>query len=156
MGSGGMEVHRNRRRGIVAVAAVILATSLASEASAPILSIIPQKAVNLQKLICPCVFDLGVQQDGEPLLIIDHNGTDQLAFVQINGSTIELPVNKAFRFQCRKGEEVTASWKAEDVSVRVKLTVGGPGEESCFFGGSLTATKAGRRETRRIVGGCGC
>ena len=138
------------------VAAVILALSPAGEASAPILSILPQKAVNLQKLACPCVFDLGVHQDGEPLLIIDHNGTDQKAFVQIGGSTVALPVSQAFRFECRRGEAVTASWKSEDASLRVKLTVDGPGEEACFFRGSLTAVRGGRRETRRIVGGCGC
>jgi hypothetical protein len=144
------------QRVLAAMAAVIVATSPAGEASSPILSIIPQKSVNLQKLACPCVFDLGVQEDGEPLLIIDHNGTDQMAFVQIGGSTVRLPVSQAFRFACKKGEAVTASWKKDDLSIRVRLKVDGPGEEACFFRGTLTATKARRRETRRIVGGCGC
>ncbi len=146
------------RRIVILMAVLILRTppAPAGESAPAIIGVIPQKLVGLQQFICPCVFDLGNQIDGETALIIDHNGSDQAAFGQIDGSTLRLANSSAFRFQCKRREEITASWKGGGATVRVKLKVDRPGEEACLFRGWLSVTKGRRRETRRIIGGCGC
>ena len=150
--------ERPMRRIAIMIAVLILRTSPApaGESAAAIIGVIPPKSVDLQQLTCPCEFDLGKQIDGETALIVDHNGSDQAAFVQIDGSTLRLANSNAFRFHCTRREEITASWKGGGATVRVKLKADGPGEEACWFRGWISVTKGGRRETRRIIGGCGC
>ena len=141
---------------LVLIALAWAHSSVNGAGTAAMIGVIPRKSVDLRPLVCPCEFDLGHQIDGETILIIDHNGSDQAAFVRIDSTTVRIANSNAFRFQCKQGEEVTASWKGEGATVRVKLRVDGPGEEACSFRGWLTVTKGRRRETRRIIGGCGC
>lgn len=145
------------RQIVITLAVLTFGTSAASTGEAArIVGVIPRNSVDLRPLVCPCEFDLGNQIDGEPVLIIDHNGSDQAAFVRMDTTTVRLANTSPFRFQCKQGEEITASWKGGGATVRVRLKMDGPGEEACWFRGWLTVTKGSRRETRRIIGGCGC
>lgn len=110
----------------------------------------------MRQFVCPCEFDLGKEIDGETCLIIDHNGPGQPVFANIDGSVLRLENTDAFRFSCQSGEELDASWEGEGVRLRIKLAVDGPGEESCWFRGVVVVAKGSRRETRKIVGACGC
>jgi hypothetical protein len=125
-------------------------------AEAPIIRIVPRDAVPSREFICPCEFDLGNDIDGETGLIIDHNGEDQAAFANIEGTVVRLENKERFRFDCETGDSVIASWTGKDLDVRVNLTIEGQGEESCWFRGHLTVKKGNRTEKRSIVGACGC
>jgi hypothetical protein len=118
--------------------------------------IIPLSAVPQKMSACPCEFDLGRDIDGETGLIIDRNGKGQPAFANIEGSMLRLENTSRFRFDCRRGEKSTASWRGNGVHLRIEVQTKGPGEESCWFRGLLMASKGSRHETRRIVGACGC
>lgn len=140
---------------LVTIISLAIVRSAAAEQER-LVRILERSAVPQSKFVCPCEFDLGRHIDGEVGLIIDHNGEGQPAFANIDGSVLRLENTNAFRFNCQRGEEMTASWAGDGVRLRIELETEGPGEESCWFRGSLMVTKGSRQETRRIVGACGC
>lgn len=121
-----------------------------------LVGVLPRGAVPQRDFVCPCEFDLGRHIDGEPGLIVDHNGKGQPAFANIDGRTLRLANAVPFKSSCAKEERIEASWRSSEVRIAVALTTDGPGEESCWFRGELTAQKGRRSETRKIVGACGC
>jgi hypothetical protein len=129
---------------------------MAVSAAERILRIIPPAAVDQRPLICPCELDFGRQIDGETAIVIDHNAEGQPAVVNVEGTIMRLANSSPFRFACTAGEKVSGAWKGENVRLRIDLRVKGPGEESCWFNGTLHVERDGRRETRRVVGACGC
>lgn len=84
------------------------------------------------------------------------NGEGQRAWAKIDGALVELKNVSAFRFACKPGELVTASWEAAGTTLAIALITDGPGDESCWFRGLLTVNKGSRSATRKIVGACGC
>ena len=121
-----------------------------------LIQIFPRSSVPEQKLVCPCEFDLGKHIDGETVLIIDHNGEGQPAFVNIDGAILRIANTAPFKFSCAAKDRVDASWESSGVKLSIVLTTDGPGEESCWFRGEMAAQKGRRTETRKIVGACGC
>jgi hypothetical protein len=147
-------------RGMVA-AALFLACLGTASADEQIFH--PLKTEHDYSLSCPCEFglSLGGPDEGsygtqKMLLMIAPNEEAPFARVNLGKDDVHLtPVGRA-RYECKNGEVYSPQWKAGDVAVSAKLVVEGPGEESCWFAGTLSIKTAAKSETVRVKGACGC
>ena len=138
------------------LALLLLVPVFIASAAERILRIVPRVAIDQRQMVCPCELDFGRRIDGETAIIIDHNAEGQPAIVNVEGTVMRLTNHTPFRFDCTRGERLNAAWTGGNVRVSLELEVEGPGEESCWFDGRLHVKKDTRRETRRVVGACGC
>jgi len=120
-------------------------------------------------LICPCEFgrSVGGPDEGSYGALDSSGGMDIIfgiapnedaPFARINLGKEDIrltPVGRSTH-ECKPGQVWSPRWKAGDVSVSAKLTVDGPGEESCWFTGTLSVKTKEKSETVGIKGACGC
>lgn len=125
-----------------------------------IIGVLEQDDVNTLRMICPCEFNLGKHVNGKTVLVVDHNADGKPAFAKLDGSVVRLsnttPMFTPMGFDCEPGKRVRGVWKAERFRVEIDVATDGPGEESCWFHGSLVVARGKRHETKSIVGACGC
>jgi hypothetical protein len=119
--------------------------------------------VDLRSLLCPCAFnraesgaDDGGYGSGPRVLVLDQNGEPPTAIVDIGGGPTSFTLtseSNPLRYACEPGERVTTDWSSGGTRIALTLTVLAPGEEACWFEGSL-AREGG--VAIPIKGACGC
>lgn len=154
-------MSRSRRSGLrlaLLVGGALLCGPLTAASREPLIQVLPDELVpgHQQLRACPCHFDLGKHIDGEDILVIDYRGDGQAAYAMIDGALLRLPNASPFHYTCEPGKTVKGTWSTAGTRLSVVLVTERPGEESCWFHGEMNVVKGNRRETRKIVGACGC
>ena len=105
--------------------------------------------------ICECEFYRGPIDGTTTVLATWEGRTRALARIKEQLTRLEL-VKADGDTECRANAELSQSWRAESTTVLLKLSAERPGEEACWYRGTMHVTTGGRTEAVRITGACGC
>jgi len=123
----------------------------------------PLDPIEHLSIACGCEFHAA--EPGEPfysgpkLLVLDPNGEPPNARVNLGHGNIKLQPAKSIEFPlyaCVAGARWISRWHSEEVQVQADLRALKPGEESCWFEGSIAASIGNRSELALVNGACGC
>jgi hypothetical protein len=105
--------------------------------------------------ICECEFYRGPIDGTTTVLATWEGRTRALARIKERLTRLEL-AKSAGDTECRANAELSQSWRAEAMTVLLQLSAERPGEEACWYRGTMHVTTRGRTEVLRITGACGC
>jgi hypothetical protein len=125
----------------------------------------PLEPIDYLSIACGCTFNAVAADGGSgfysgpELLVLDPNGEPPNARINIGEGNIRLQPAQPIVFplyECEAGETWTSEWLSETVAVKAELRALMPGEESCWFEGTVRATTSEVAESVAVNGACGC
>ena len=123
----------------------------------------PLEPIEHLSIACGCGFHIaGMGQpyySGPQLLVLDPNGEPPNARVNLGQGNIKLRPARPIEFPlyaCDAGAKWSSRWLSEEIEVQADLRAQKPGEESCWFEGTVMASIGGRSEVTAVNGACGC
>ena len=123
-------------------------------------ALVPHRVEPRPNTTCGCEFFRPAEGGGlgfDPLVAIGINEQPPFAVVNLGdgNQTLSLVKDSGWR-ACRAGEKWESRWQGRDLVLDVSLLATGPGEESCWFDGSLSMTRGNAKASLPIRGACGC
>jgi hypothetical protein len=146
---------------LIAVAVTALAAGPLPDAT-PILH--PLESIDHRSIACGCTFTPALDSARDSyaehdIIVLDLNGEPPNARVNLGKGNIHLQSDQPIAFplyQCAAGATWSSRWRSAEVKIAVDLVALHPGEEACWFEGSLVASVGKRSEVSLIKGACGC
>jgi hypothetical protein len=109
---------------------------------------------------CGCEFFRPAKGKGhevDPLVALGINEQPPFAVVNLGRGNLRLDrVSSVGGGACSLGQKWLSRWQADDVVLALNLSTTGPGEESCWFDGTVSITQGEDRTSFPVRGGCGC